>query len=760
MFSMLCDVESSFRGFFAQVAGALGFVGLLAVVLAVEVFFVLLFVLRTIYSYEMRLGRSLNKLNMWLFKNKKIDQSNIKQFNDLIKKGPKRLSYHWQQFILFREQGPTYYLSLDNLVEKPLKTSGWANNIRNLYLATAIWAGVSLLFGVALEAGNIGAITFSYLSVAIALPVFVAIIGVFAGILLRGKKISNLDEIYHNYHIFARFITNACVDLPNFVDYDLLFTNKELEKASPQLREYYESRARQAKKEFEEAKKNDVQYVEYNFEDAGVDGSLVLERAMRETEAFINKKTSILAKIAQVEAEKDALRRNYENVQKDLQRKLQASKENIQKLLETQEATTNRMEVGFLRKQQEQEIAKQESLQAEYDQEEIRFATTSEELDQEMANLREQLEDSKESVQKAMVAEYQTFYEKVMKSAYSQAEKKVQQEKADIKKERDIKEKELTIVQTQNKRLSDENETLRSRLGDFETQTVTAQASSNDGHYDENGNYVYSDGSYHDPEGMFHDVDGNVYDINGTLIDNPLERQKQEEAEETIDDKAAFGSYVNTDEPEVKEEEPVQESSVEKNDNNGVPPMEYWAGTQTELAETPVAEEPVTEEVKKERETAEQKARAKRGRPRKRVNPEEPKDKEPKKRGRPKKEEEAPKAKKPVGRPKKETTTKKPAKAEPKVDDNLYSLEKINEMISNEEAKLAKMKLLIRSEIDNAMSSNTDAIDRQRNKIMKEIEGLQAQANQVKEDSNSDELASINKRLEDLISAITDLNNK
>ena len=774
MFSMLCDVESSFRGFFAQVAGALGFVGLLAVVLAVEVFFVLLFVLRTIYSYEMRLGRSLNKLNMWLFKNKKIDQSNIKQFNDLIKKGPKRLSYHWQQFILFREQGPTYYLSLENLVEKPLKTSGWANNIRNLYLATGLWAGVSLLFGIALEAGNIGAITFSYLSVAVALPVFVAIIGVFAGILLRGKKISNLDEIYHNYHIFARFITNACVDLPNFVDYDLLFTSKELEKASPQLREYYESRARQAKKEFEEAKKNDVQYVEYNFEDAGVDGSLVLERAMRETEAFINKKTSILAKIAQVEAEKDALRRNYENVQKDLQRKLQASKENIQKLLETQEATTNRMEVGFLRKQQEQEIAKQESLQAEYDQEEIRFATTSEELDQEMKSLREQLEDSKENVQKAMVAEYQTFYEKVMKSAYSQAEKKVQQEKADIKKERDIKEKELTIVQTQNKRLSDENETLRSRLGDFESQPSEPQAQTTDGHYDENGNYIYSDGSYHDPEGYFHDVDGNVYDINGTLIDNPVERQKQEEAEETIDDKTAFGSYVNTDEissePAEEVKEPTEPAPAEQ---NGVPPMEYWAGEKTEQTEAPAKEETPVEEPQAE-ETAEQKARAKRGRPRKRVNPEEPKATEPKKRGRPKKEEEEPKAKKPVGRPKKESTAKTSAKKTTKApaakkeaalkDDSsaetLNSLEKINEMINNEEAKLAKMKLLISSEIDNAINSNSAAIDKQRNKIMKEIEGLQVQAQQVKEESNSDELASINKRLEDLISAITDLNNK
>lgn len=744
MFSMMCDVESSFRGFFAQVAGALGFTGLLAIVLAVELFFVLLFVLKTIYSYELRLGRALNKLNMWLFKHKKIDQSNIKEFNNLIKRGPKRLFYYWQQFILFREKDPTYYLSLDNLVEKPLKTSGWANNIKNLYLTTAIWAGVSLLFGVALEAGNIGAITFSYLSVAVALPVFVSIIGVLAAMILKGKKTTNLDDIYHNYHIFARFITNACVDLPNFIDYDLLFTNKELEKASPQLREYYESRARKAKKEFEEAKKNDIQYVEYKFEEAGVDGSLVLERAMRETEAFINKKTSILAKIAQVEAEKDALRRNYENVQKDLQRKLQASKENIQKLLETQEATTNRMEVGFLRKQQEQEIAKQESLQSEYDQEEIRFATTSEELDQEMASLRQQLEDLKEAVQKAMVAEYQTFYEKVMKSAYSQAEKKVSEEKAEIKKERDIKEKELTIVQTQNKRLADENDTLRAKLTELGHVSEQTASSSQDGHYDENGNYIYSDGSYHDAQGFFHDVDGNIYDINGTLIDNPVERQKQEEAEEIIDDKAAFGSYVNT-----AEQEPVKEEKVE--------PIEQ-APIINEVQPEPVSV--VEPEMVEPIEGAEEKTRAKRGRPRKRVNPvEEPVDKEPKKRGRPKKETPAEvKPKKPVGRPKLAKVTEESAPIQQE-SDTISSLEKINEMISDEEAKLAKMKLLISSEIDNAINSS-DSIDKERNKIMKEVESLQAQAQQVKEESGSEELASINKRLEDLIKAISDLNDK
>jgi len=722
-FSMLCEIESSFKTFFQQVAQAIHFEGLLAIALVMELFFVFIFALKTGFSYEMRLRRSLDKLNSWLFINKKIDQNNIKEFNELVKKGPKRLQYYWQQYILFREKEPTHYLSLENLVEKPLKTSGWANNIKNLNLVSIIWALIVLLFGM----GSITSLTGLNLISALALPVFVIIISIVASMVLKGRKTTNLDDIYSHYHIFARFILNACVDLPSYIDFDLLFSTKEISKGNPQLREYYESRARKAKEEFENAKQSDIEYVEYNFTDAGVDGSLVLERAMKETESFINKKTSTLSKISQVEAQKESLRRNHENVQKDLQRKIQASKENINKLIQQQEATTNRMEVGFLRKQQEQEISKQESLQSEYDQEETRFALSIEELNQEVDNLRIQLDDSKEAVQKAMVSEYQSFYEKVMRSAQSQAERKVAQEKSELIKQRDNNEQELIVVQTQIKRLVDENNTLRARLGDEIVENT------NDGVYDENGNFVYKDGSYHDPNGLFHDVDGKVYDMNGTLIDEPKE-QAQIEEEKRLDDVVAFGSYIDSNGAEKiiekQEELPVEESPEQ---------------------EVTTAEIPQVEKV-------EEKPKGKRGRPKKEVK-EEP-VKEAKKRGRPRKPEDEKvneKPKKPVGRPRK-------VQIQEKKEDNdqvstLASLEKINDMISEEENKLSKMKMLISSEIDEAMeTSQNEAIAKETDKIMKEIENLQLQAQKVKEQSSPDELANINNRIEDLIKEISSLN--
>lgn len=827
--SLLCDFESSLRTFISQITSALGFGGLFAIALAVEIFFVFLFVLKTAFSYEARLHRSLDKLNNWLFKYKRIDQSNIKEFNELINKCPKRVVHNWQQYILFREKDPAEYLSADNLIEKPLKTSGWMNNIKNLNLATIIWTAVIFLFTIAYQAEVSANLTSISFAMSLVTPVLIIIIGVLASIALKGKRILNLDDIYAKYHIFARFINNACVDIPQYIDYDLLFTQKEIEKGNPQLREFYESRARQAKEEFENAKKSDIEYVEYNFEDAGVDGSLVLERAMRETEAFINKKTSTLAKIAHVEAQKEALKRNYENVQKDLQRKIQASKENINKLIAQQEATTNRMEVGFLRKQQEQEIAKQESLQQEYDQEETRFAISSQELEQEVAQYHKTLDESKESVQEAMVAEYQTFYEKVMKSAYSKAEKKVAEEKNELKKERDQNEKELIVVQTQIKRLMDENNTLRARLessassqGQDEQSGEKEEKENPQGQYDEKGNYVYADGSYHDANGLFHDVDGNIYDMNGTLIREPSDEEQEKEKEiqeEIMNDELAFGKAVII--PEEKEEKKKEEPKQEE----------------------------VNAEIKEE--AVSEKKPAKRGRPRK-TPVEDSTPKEPKKRGRPRKvasESAGTVKEKSDAKPEKKTAKKTTATSKPKVSSkasgltrtsasketkrNPYkkkakptsssttkkstksatkpaskktasakpaikksvsqaksgaktvasktrakagssksasieaknsgaTLEKINEMIAEEESRLNKMKFILNSEIGKNINQESyqNEVNAETNRIMQAVEDLKTQAETVKGNEKSDEeLAKINKRLEDLISEISKLNS-
>ena len=778
-FSLLADIDSAIISFFTQLTAAIGFGGYLAIALGVEVFFILLFLLRSAFSYEARIKRSLDKYNNWLFKNKKLDKQNIKEFNALVKKGPKRFVYFWQQYILFRENGPTNYMSEENLIDKPLKTSSWANNVRNLLILTTVWSVISLLFGFASQAGR--AFSLNLFAVALVVPVLVLVLGVIAIIILKAKRVLNLDDIYHSYHIFARFITNACIDLPAFIDYDLLFTQKEISRGNPQLREFYEARARKAKEEFENAKQNEIEYVEYNFEKAGVDGSLVLERAMKESEAYLNKRQSILTKIADIDMQKEALKRNYENTQKELQKKIQATKENIAKLLQQQEATTSRMEVSFLRKQQDQERSKQEQLQSEYDQEETRYAISNDELKKELEDLQNQLEESKEDVEKAMLAEYQSFYEKVLQVSSNRAEHKVKSEISSLRAKAVESDKQLTIVQTQIKRLLDENETLRAELKKAVGEIPEEQLQ---GKYDEEGNYVYQDGSYHDPDGFFHAVNGDVYDINGNLIST-----KQDEKD------AMLGQFGQASQEENESAE-QQEGEIEKAIAQQFGPI--------------AADEPVQENVAAE---SEEPLKRKRGRPRKPVA-QETESKPPRKRGRPRKDskevaaqektEEKPATKKrspykkTAGRkPKKETEKKAAAKkTTPKKSDTTKStakkaaakksaaketgetpvekqksktsakrsptLNQISKLISEEEEKLSKMKAFINSEIDDVVNGERNqSIDKEKDEIMKTVEDLKEKAENVKQtDKSETELANINKRLEELIKEISELNSR
>lgn len=822
MLSNLLDVVGAFKTFFTQLTDALGFAGLLGVFLGVEVLFIMLFVIKSMFSYEARLRKSIDRANTWLFKYKKIDSNNIKAFNAIMKSGPKRFTYYWQQFVLYRDGGPSAYLSEENIIEKPLRTSSWKNNAKNLGILTVVWAVISFMFSLAAQfvSGSQQNLNYQLTAIAMIIPCAVLLLGTLAIIFIKGKRVLNLDDIYHLYHLFSRFINNACAELPPFIDFDLLFTPKEIEKGNAQLREYYETRARKAKEEFEAAKNSDVKTVEYNFRNVGVDGALLLDRAMKESEAYINKKTSTLSKIAQVEAQKDALRRNYENVQMDLQRKIQASKENIQKLIEQQAATTSRVEVGLLRQQQEKEVNKQEAFQKDYDQEEARYKLSKDELDKETERLSKVLVESLDQAEKGMSAEYQTFFEKVMKSAYAVAEKKVETEKKEIIKQRDKNEAELINVQTQIKFLFDENATLRAKIeeltaqkieaGELTQETVEEEA---DGHYDEEGNYIYNDGSYHDTKGLFHDVDGKIYDMNGVLVGEDAEEIDETAKQEILENQQIeqFGSFVPVDETTepaevavaeeptedvliaqenagqteaVEVENPTEEISVEEQvEESGVAIDAELPAEEVKKEEETVAKEPEVEEnvgapakkrgrPRKVVETETTKAPAKRGRPRKNIN-EEPK--KTAKRGRPKKEDQIKAEEKNVtakrGRPRKTTSTETPKtstakrgrpRKEVQENTNQDALSRINQLINEEEAKLSRMKALLNSEIDQVMvKDQQNAVEKEKDLIMEAVESLKEQAKDVQSNERSnEELATINKRLEDLIKEISVLNNK
>lgn len=808
MFSLINTIDSSLRVFFNQLTEALGFGGYLGIILGVEALFILLFVIKTVFSYEARLKRSLDKSNKWLFKFKKIDTNNIKDFNNVIKSGPKRLVYYWQQFILYRDGGPSAYMTEENVIEKPLKTSSWLNNIRNLMMLTGVWAIIAFLFGIASQAGQ--TLTFQSIAVTLFFPCIVLVTGAIAIIILKGKRVLNLDDIYHLFHIFSRFVTNACVDLPPYIDFDLLFTAKEIENGNAQLREYYETRARKAKEEFEKAKVSEEETKQFDFGDVGVEGTLLLNRAMKESGTYLNKQNQALSQIAQIEGQKDALKRNFENVQMDLQRKIQASKENIQKLIEQQAATTSRIDIGLLRQQQDKEAKKKAQLELDYEHEEQRYNSSKKELDDDIAELNKILDQSLQDAQKGMASEYKTFFEKVMQSAYKSAANKVKEEKQTLIDERDKNEQELINVQTQIKRLMDENATLREKLEKIEPDFKAQDSTQNNGHYDENGNYIYEDGSYHDKDGNFHDTNGDIYDMNGVLVYSHAQKIAEEEAkvkEIENSQKTDFGAYLDdqgnvvsiVQESEDQTSQQPENEKVEENKEGEETKenVDAKADDEKDLAQDTLSEqektaqttdEPLTEQAevateqpKEENATQEEKTPMKRGRPRK-VATEKAEDEQnasaqtvPKKRGRPRKEvsdepaeENTSQTPKKRGRPRKTTSdsqedkknqdTQPKKRGRPRKQTDEGNVSDINEMIIKMEEKLSDIQSKLNSTLDQAFQDkSSDSQDK--DNLLKEVEDLQIQAQKAKESGSEEELAEVNKKLENAISSLSALNS-
>ena len=818
--SMMLDIVTSIIKFLSTASTSLTLDVLFIISLAVEAVLVVFFLVKSAFSYEASLNRSLDKLNYWLFERKVITEENIQEFNTLMKtKAPKRLCYFWQQYILFREGTPSSYMSSDNLVEKPLKTSSYNSNIKNLNVISTVWAIiVAVFFLVAVPASN-DMLTVSAVAGAIIVIALIYVINLIFTIYLRARKNALLNSIFQNVSLFGRFMDNACVDLPSYIDYQILFTPQEIEKGQPVLREFLDYKARREKEEFNRAKEQDVEYEKYDFSSTGVNGSVVLDRAMKESEIFLKKKEKAYVRIAQLESELDTRKKNFDNVQKDYQNKLQASRENIDRLLQQQEETTNRIESNYLRKQQTQEIAKQEQLEQEFEQQRARYLLEKNELEEEIKKLQNELDESKQEVEKAMLGEYQNFFNNFCISA----EKVV-----------------TTVMAGKINKLTKENQEQQERITELEIKLknshqgvfdATNAEQGNEGQYDMEGNFVYANGAYYDKEGLYHDLDGKVYDANGTYIrqDENFEpkhievKEKQEEVEESETDKPVdlnsldafdymtdiaekddiYGvaedviknvdsdiKVINSGEKRTKSVEPILDETNAVENVTNEQPVESANKGETQMVEMEpvdlnaesVETEKVEEKPKKKAgrprkivtETV-QKPKGKRGRPRK-VAPattvSEPAKKKP---GRPKKivnetatQSAQSSAKRPVGRPKKivnEQAVQKPKgkRGRPKKNLNSIEIEEINKKITEQQNKLSEMRDNLNREFEVAMKNldSSKIVDNEtrKNELFNEIEKLKEEAKSVNSTDSESKISSINQRLEALIEEVKKLNS-
>lgn len=741
-FSFLADIKSAFESFFVSLTSSISYNLIFYISLGVEVFFIFLFAILSRFSYESRMRRALDKLNRWLFKHKNLDKENIKEFNSMVKKAPKRLNVNWQQYILYREKEPSAYMSVENIIEKPLRTSSFAANIKNLTWLSVVWAIFSFVVG--LSSQNFGGtiIDATMIIIAMVAPILIAILCTVAVMILRARKNVNLDELYQNLHIFDRFVDNACVDLPPYIDYSLLFTAQEIDKGIPALREYLESRARKEKEEFDKiAAEEATTYEKYNFDELDIDGQNILERAMKESESYLSKKSQTLVKISQIEETLETLKRNFANVQKDFQKSVQISKENMEMLRRQQEETTSRIESGAIRKRLNDEVTKQEKRQSDYNQQQDRYAVEKSEYEEAMKSLYDELEAGKTKVEEAMLSEYETFYSKIFKTAVEEAENKVKNKLTSLTEAKAETEEDLMVKEAQLKRVIDENETLKRKLGiDFETIEIESAKLTKEDEKDDDDGAIIS--KLITPEQVAQSI---------------KERQEAARPAQEIEE-----TSVGTDEPETEEVKvvPVVEEYVP-----AVVEEEYDVPEEVLTEVAPAAEKSVEKVApavdgakrrgrpkKGEEKTIEQIVSEKRtrGRPRKIAEETSAEPVAPRKRGRPAGTTKKPKVETPAtekrgrGRPKKEVQS---------------DLNNINKKIDAQQKRLETAKAELDGKIQKAIAdldSDTSKKER-RDEILSEIESLKVQVEKAQQENASAEIESLNERIEKLLEEIQNL---
>jgi len=667
--------------------------------LGITVLLALIFFIKAKNSYEWKLNKTADKLNEWLFKNRNIKESNLIEFNNIIKakSTPKILRKYWQQYMLYRDKAPSEYISSYNCIDKPLKTSSLTADIKNFSMITKFIAVISFfLTAFALQEKTNIAILLTHALISSTIILFFATVVTFA---LRAMQNNNIATLYQTFSHFTRSIDRASTTIPKYVDFEVLFTAKEIHDGIPILGEYLEKRARQEQEELEAAQKDAVKLEEYDFSQSGIDGSLVLDRAMKESTIFINTQNRLLAEIQQFETEISTLKKNFENTSKDVQRKLQASRENMERLRQQQEESTNRIEVNYIRKQLQDEVKKQEQLEKEQEDSTNKFNNEINSFNIEIEKRREEIETKKQKVQESMLAEYQTFSEKLHRKIVEDVQESKEDAINEVVSEKDkyaqaisylkneldgkdelLKQKEQTINELAlrlQEYLGQEVSIPQTEINEpqevQETQDNQEESDDAEGHYDEKGYYWFNNGTYYDANNLYHDLEGNVYDADGNLVST-------NQVVETENQSPSDAGVVETNQPtpveEVseKEETPsiVEEEKVEEPENLVIEEQPKEEVKQEEVADNTTTEEEKepkkTKEKDSKEESKDEKPKSKRvGRPKKEVSEEEL-NKPKRGVGRPKKDpNEETKPKRKVGRPKKEVSEEELNKPKRKV---------------------------------------------------------------------------------------------
>ena len=145
---MLLDIFDTIIGGINQAGQTLGLGWIAIIALSLLLVTIIISLIATIFSSEVKTTRAVEKLNVYLESNPFINDENLVEFNKLMKKIPAPMRVQWQQYMVNRDKKPSEFFTEDNCIEKPFKASGYKNHITAIRTIIICLSILSFIFSI------------------------------------------------------------------------------------------------------------------------------------------------------------------------------------------------------------------------------------------------------------------------------------------------------------------------------------------------------------------------------------------------------------------------------------------------------------------------------------------------------------------------------------------------------------------------------------------------------------------------------------
>ena len=412
---MLLDIFSSVIETIGSWSEAIGLGWTVVAGLGLVLLTVIISFIATQFSIEVKTIRAVNKLNKYLELNPFVNNENLVEFNKLMKKIPAPMRRQWQQYMVTRAKKPSEFFTDANCIDNPFKSSNYESHITAVKASVIVIAIVSFIFNASYFVSGATDTQFSFTNLisSVLLSSVSLVIGEIYVMFLKARRNSCISDVYANFITFQKHIDKAVTTLPEYIDYEIMFTRKEISAGIPVLQEYLEQRAVYEEEQIKRSKETQVVHEKYDFSSLGINGSLVMEKSMHVSEQFIANKNNIRTYIIELESQKDLLEKNYDEKVKGTQRKLRDIQETLDRLKEKLDSTTNIIVGNDLRKQRENEIQKQRQIEKEAQEDSKKFEEEVAKIDEQISAKKAEIEEDRKRAETSLNSEFKSYADKI-----------------------------------------------------------------------------------------------------------------------------------------------------------------------------------------------------------------------------------------------------------------------------------------------------------------------------------------------------------